>query len=56
MKILFGDFKGKFGRQGIFKPTNGYESLHQDSNNNGIRIANFATSKILVVRSTMFLQ
>ena len=38
----------------IFKPTNGNESLHQDSNYNGVRIVNFAISKNLVVKSTMF--
>ena len=42
------------GRENIFKPTVGNESLHQDSNDNGVRIVNFATSKKLVVKSTMF--
>ena len=28
--------------------------LHQDSNDNGVRLVNFATSKNLVVKSTMF--
>jgi hypothetical protein len=37
-----------------FKPTIGNERLHQDSNDNGVRIINFATSKNLVVKSTMF--
>jgi len=27
----------------IFKPTIGQESLHQDSNDNGVRLVNFAT-------------
>jgi len=40
--------------ESIFKPTIGQESLHQDSNDNGVRLVNFATSKILVVKSTMF--
>ena len=40
--------------ENIFKPTIGNESLHQDSNDNGVRIVNFATSKNLVVKSTMF--
>jgi len=40
------------GRENIFKPTT--ESLHQDSNDSGVRIVNFATSKNLVVKSTMF--
>src|SRR5215510_5963872 len=54
MKILLGDFNAKVGREAIFKPTIGNESLYQDSNDNGVRILNFATSKNLVVKSTMF--
>ena len=37
------------------KLTNGNESLHQDINDNGVKTVNFATSKNLVVKSTMFL-
>jgi len=33
------------GRENIFKPTIGNESLHQDSNDYGVRIVNFVTSK-----------
>ena len=54
MKNLLGDFNAKVGRENIFKPTIGNENLHQDSNDNGVRIVNFATSKNLVVKSTMF--
>jgi hypothetical protein len=54
MKILLGDFNAKVGRENIFKPTIGNESLHQDINYNGIRIVTFATSKNLVVKSTIF--
>jgi hypothetical protein len=46
MKILLGDFNAKVGRENIFKPTIGNESLHQVSNDNGVRIINFATSKV----------
>jgi hypothetical protein len=42
------------GRESIFKLATGNKSLHQDSNNNGARIINFATSKNLVVESKMF--
>jgi hypothetical protein len=42
------------GREDIFKPTIANESLHQDSNDNRVRVVNFATSKNLVVKSTMF--
>jgi exonuclease III len=54
MKILLGDFNAKLGREDTFKPTIGNESLHEDSNDNGVRVVNFATSKDLVVKSTMF--
>jgi len=32
----------------------GNEGRHQDSNDNGVRIVNFATSKNLVLKNTMF--
>ena len=44
----------KWGERIFFKPKIGQESLHQDSNDNGVRLVNFATSKNLVVKSTMF--
>jgi exonuclease III len=53
-KILLGDFNAKVGREDIFKPTIGNESLHEISNNNGVRLVNFATPKPLRVKSTMF--
>jgi len=43
MKILLGDFNAKVGRENIFKPTIGQESLHQDTIDNGVRLVNFAT-------------
>ena len=54
MKILLGDFNAKVGRENIFKPTIDNESLHQDSNDDGVIIENFDTSTILCVKSTMF--
>jgi hypothetical protein len=53
MNILLRDFNAKVGRQGIFKPTIENESLHQNNNDNGVRVVNFATSKNLFVMSTM---
>ena len=49
-KMLLGDFNAIVGRENIFKPTIGQESLHQDINDNGVRLVNFATSKNLVVK------
>jgi hypothetical protein len=53
-KIILGDFNAKVGKENIFKPTIGNESLHEISNDNGVRIINFATSEKFVVKSTMF--
>ena len=53
MKILL-DLTVKVGRENIFKPTVGNESLYQDSNDNGVRKVNFVTSNNLLVKSTMF--
>jgi len=44
MNILL-DFKEKVGRENSFKPTNGNESLHQVSNDNGVRIVNLCHIK-----------
>jgi hypothetical protein len=55
MKILLGDFNAKVGRENIFKQTIGNDCLHESSNDSGVRVVNFATSKNLVVKSTMFL-
>ena len=56
MKIIFGDFNAKVWRENIFKLTIGNKSLHQDNNDYGVRIVNFATSKNLVFKSAMFPQ
>jgi hypothetical protein len=41
-KILLGDLNVKAIREDIFKPTIGNESLHEISNDNGVRVVNFA--------------
>jgi hypothetical protein len=53
MKILL-DFNAKVGREDIFKPTIGIESLHEINSDNGVRLVNFATSKNFRVKSVMF--
>ena len=54
VKFPLGDFNAKVGRENIFKPTTGNESIIQDSNDNGVTVVNFGTSKNLVVKITMF--
>jgi hypothetical protein len=53
MKILLRDFNAKIGGENIFKTTIGNDSIHQDSNDNGVRILNFATSENLVIEIAM---
>jgi len=54
MNILLGDFNGEVERENIFKLTVGNENLRRNGNDDGVRIMNFATSKNLVVKSTIF--
>jgi hypothetical protein len=42
MKILIRDFNKEVGREDIFKPIIGNESVHAVSNDNGFRVVNFA--------------
>jgi hypothetical protein len=52
--ILLRDINVIIGMEDIFKPTIGNASLHKISNDNGVRVVNFATSKSLTVKITMF--
>jgi hypothetical protein len=48
------DFNAKVRREDILKPVTGNESLHEASNDNEVRVVNFATPKNLIVKSTTF--
>lgn len=54
MKIVLGDFNAQVGKERIFMPTIGKNSLHNKTNENGMRMINFAASKSLVVMSSIF--
>jgi exonuclease III len=58
MTILLGDFNANIGKEDIFKPKIENESLHEISNDNGLKrskLCHIATSKrSLIVKSTMF--
>jgi hypothetical protein len=54
MDILLWDFNAKVSIDDIFNIIIGNESFHRISNGNAIRVANSATSKNLIVKSTMF--
>jgi hypothetical protein len=54
MKILLGEFNAKICGEDIFKPTIRNESLHEICNDNGVRVVNFAISRSLIVKITVF--
>jgi hypothetical protein len=54
VKDFLGNFNAKVGKKDIFKPIVENENIHEISIDNGIRVANFVTSKNLVVKSSMF--
>jgi hypothetical protein len=54
IKIVIGDMNAKVGQEDIYKRQIGRHSLHIESNQNGIRLVNFAAAKGMVVGSTMF--
>jgi hypothetical protein len=56
MKMILGDFNAIVDKEDIFKPSIGNEISQENNNNNGVRVVNFATSKKLVVKITMFPQ
>ena len=54
VKIVIGDMNAQVGREEIFRPVIGPDSLHTVSNDNGQRCINFAASRGMVVRSSFF--
>jgi len=45
IKIILRDFNAKVGKEDIYKPTTGNENLHNETNNNGIKLIQFTISK-----------
>jgi endonuclease/exonuclease/phosphatase family metal-dependent hydrolase len=53
-KIIIGDLNAKIGQEEIFKLIIEKYSLHNISNDNGIRAIDFASTHNMVIGSTMF--
>jgi Exonuclease III len=53
-KILLGDFNAKIERENIFQTTIGTQSVRPESNDNGIRLVNSASSENIIVKSIRF--
>ncbi|XP_058832921.1 craniofacial development protein 2-like [Topomyia yanbarensis] len=54
VKIVIGDMNAQVGREEMYRPVIGPNSLHSVSNDNGQRCVNFAASRGMVIRSTFF--
>jgi exonuclease III len=54
VKIVIGDFNAKIGHSDNARPFVGKDSLHDESNNNGGRLTNYAVSQNMIIGSTKF--
>jgi endonuclease/exonuclease/phosphatase family metal-dependent hydrolase len=54
VKLVMGDANAKVGRKTVHQPTIGKHSLHESTNENGIRLVNFAAGRQMTIKSTYF--
>jgi len=54
VKMIVGDLNAKVGKESRFRPTIGPDSFHNISNENGIRLVNFACSEDLIMSNAYF--
>jgi len=54
LKIVLGDFNAKLGKEAVYRAVIGTHSLHEVSNDNGMKLINFSVGKGLCIKSTMF--
>ncbi|XP_039297365.1 uncharacterized protein LOC120354375 [Nilaparvata lugens] len=54
IKMILGDMNAKIGKEMVFQRVAGLHSLHEESNDNGMRVLDFAMSRNMIVASTQF--
>ncbi|XP_022196882.1 craniofacial development protein 2-like [Nilaparvata lugens] len=54
VKLILGDFNAKLGKEACHRPTIGPYSLHDESNENGLRMIDFAGDNNMTISSTCF--
>jgi hypothetical protein len=54
VKIVIGDMNARVGKEEMYCPTTGKQSLHKNTNHNGYHLIQFAALSNVVIGSTMF--
>jgi hypothetical protein len=54
IKIILGDMNAKVGREQAFRPTIGKASAHEEINDNGLRLVDFAMDHEMTISSTYY--
>jgi hypothetical protein len=54
IKIIIGDLNALIGQEKVFLGITGKHSMHKETNDNGMRLIEFPTSKGMVISSTCF--
>jgi hypothetical protein len=52
VKIILGDMNAKVRREEALRPTTGRDSTHEESNDNGLRLVDFAVDHEMTISST----
>jgi hypothetical protein len=55
VKLVMGDANAKVGRETVHQPTIGKHSLHESTNENGLRLIDFAAGRQMAIKSTYFM-
>jgi hypothetical protein len=55
MKLVMGDANAKVGRETVHQTTIGKHSLHESTNENGLRLVDFAAGRQMAIKSTYFM-
>jgi hypothetical protein len=55
VKLVREDANAKVGRVTVHQPTIGKHSLHESTNENGLRLVDFATDRQMAIKSTSFM-
>jgi hypothetical protein len=53
--LVMGEANAKVGRETVHQPTIGKHSLHESTNENGLRLVDFATGRQMAVKGTYFM-